>query len=558
MKLRLCVAAFVSMLAIPALAADPQPGNGDLVKRGEYLARAGDCFACHTRQGGKPLAGGFEVQTPYGSIASPNITPDPDTGIGKWSDDDFYRVMHEGVDRDGDSLYPVMPFDHYTRVTRDDVMAIKAFLFAQAPVHAPRVPNHLSFPYNLRASVAAWRTLFFQAGTFQPDPKRSEAENRGAYLVEGLGHCGTCHTPRNIASGSKTSEALGGAEITGQGWYAPNITSDVREGIGGWTEQQLVDYLQKGVAPGRALVNGPMAEVIHSSLQYLTDADRHAIAAYLKIVPAKALYPQAHPVASGNRELPGEEAYLNNCAFCHQPDGRGLPGAVPALAGDGVVKAGGPENVIRVILGGQQANGEYAPMPGLSAELSSGQIAAIANYVRSAWGNAVPATATTEMVDNLGKVTQTMLAGSGPCAPVGPPAVTKALADPQIANLLRAVDPATLQQQVDAIVARLRATGVTAPQADLVNGLTAAYCPIATADGRPHVQQIRQLQRFAMLVYAQLAARDLPRDALAGPNSQGGNPAGGNPAGANPAGGAHTAQGGAANAASPQPPSGQN
>jgi len=241
------IVAFTIMFAAPALASDAQ---SDLVKRGEYLARAGDCFSCHTKQGGTPLAGGRQVQTPFGSISSPNITPDRDTGIGNWSDDDFYRVLHDGIDRQGRYVYPVMPFDYYTNVTRDDALAIKAFLFSQPPVNAPRPPSHLEFPFNIRTSLAGWRALFFTPGDFKADPSQPAAVQRGAYLVEGLGHCGACHTPRNELGGSKPGDALGGGELQGQGWFAPNITSDVRQGIGGWSDQQLVAYLKTGVAQG--------------------------------------------------------------------------------------------------------------------------------------------------------------------------------------------------------------------------------------------------------------------------------------------------------------------
>ncbi len=488
------------LLAAPAAMAADAPSQ-DIVKRGEYLARAGDCFSCHTGTNGTPMAGGRQVETPYGTISSPNITPDHDTGIGKWSDDDFYKVMHQGLGRDGTYLYPVMPFDHYTLVTRDDAMAIKAYLFSLPPAHSPRPPSHLEFPFNVRTSLAAWRTLFFHEGTFKPDPARSDAENRGAYLVEGLGHCGACHTPRNALSGSKTGEALGGGEITGQGWFAPNISSDVREGIGAWSQQDLVDYLKKGVAPGKAVVAGPMAEVVHTSLQYLSDDDVNAIAAYLKVSPAKSLFPDRHLVSA-----PGAMEYLDNCAFCHQPDGKGISGAVPPLVGNGVVMAGGPQDVIRTILGGLAAHGQYGPMPGLGTALSSQQVADIANYVRTSWGNTAPTTATAAMADDLGKTTRTMLSGTGDCAKIEPESLATAVAAPTVTALLHQVDAGNMQQKIGAILPMLATSGAKPAQADLVNGLTAAYCPIVRANKaiKPD-QRVEWLQRFATLVYSGVA-----------------------------------------------------
>ena len=488
--------------ATPAAFADDS--QSDVVKRGEYLARAGDCFSCHTKEGGQTFAGGRMLPTPYGSLSTPNITPDKDTGIGKWSDDDFYKLMHDGIDREGNYVYPIMPFDHYTKVSRDDVLAIKAYLSSLQPVQAKRVPSTLIFPFNVRASLAVWRALFFKEGTFAPDPKASDEVNRGAYLVEGLGHCGSCHTPRNIALGSKTSEALGGGEVVAQGWFAPNISSDVHEGIGSWTDQQLSDYLKSGVAPGKGIVAGPMMETVHDSLRYMTDTDIHAIAAYLKTTPPKETFAEnKKPV-----DAPGATAYLTYCASCHQQDGKGIEGAVPPLVGNGAVMAGGPQDVIRTILGGMPANGSYGPMPGFSTALGSAQIADIANYVRTAWSNAAPATATTSMVDDLAKKTPTMLSGTSDCPPVGPKPLAASVEQGGVGPLLHEITPANMLEKIDAIVAKVKDAKLDVSQADLVNGLTAAYCPVVGTDtSLARESQVRQLQRFATLLYSQLASK---------------------------------------------------
>jgi mono/diheme cytochrome c family protein len=492
------LAFLLSFIAGSAAFADAP--SSDLVKRGEYLALAGDCLSCHTPKGSQLPSGGVQVQTPFGSIGAPNITPDRETGIGGWSDDDFYRVLHDGIGRNGSYIYPVMPFDHYTKVTREDVLAIKAYLFSLPPVHSAAATNHLSFPYNIREGLAAWRLVFFKPATFTPDLAQSAEENRGAYLVEGLGHCGACHTPRNLAMASEQSEALGGGEITGQGWFAPNISSDVREGIGAWRTGDIIDYLKTGVAPGHAVVAGPMAEVIHDSLRHLTDADLRAIAISLKAAPALELYAQqaAASPAGGN-------AYLTNCAFCHQPDGKGISGAVPPLAGNGVVLAGGPEDVIRAIQGGLPARGTYAAMPGLVELVPSNRIAEITNYVRSSFGNNAPPTATTGMVDGLAPTTLTMWSGTGPCVPLAPP-LASVLGSTSADALLHQINAGNMVEQIDAILPKLHAADGTLAQADTVNGLTAAYCKIVMNDqSQPQISRLEQLQRFAMLVYSRLS-----------------------------------------------------
>ena len=306
--------------AAPAFAAPP-PAPQDPVAKGQYLATVGDCVSCHSAPGGKPLAGGLAIDTPFGKIVSPNITPDKDTGIGNWSDDQFYAAMHEGLGKGGEYLYPAMPFVSYTKVTRDDVMAIKAYIFSLPPVNNKVVSDTLPFPFSVRQSLAVWRAMFFREGTFEPDPKKSAQINRGAYLVQGLGHCAECHSQRNVLGGIKNGTRLEGGVI--DGWYAPNITSDMRGGIGKWSENDLVAFLKTGTAKDHSVVIGPMSEVVHRSLAGVTDADLHAIAAYLKSTPAKA-DPTSRQTTSGKVFVPGEAVYLNNCAGCHQAKGTGL------------------------------------------------------------------------------------------------------------------------------------------------------------------------------------------------------------------------------------------
>src|SRR5262249_449344 len=269
--------AATALLASLASAASAQSGD---VARGEYLARAGDCVSCHTAVGGKPFAGGLKLDTPFGYMLSPNITPDPDSGIGKWSSEDFYRAMHDGINRQGQDMFPVMPYDFYTRVTREDVDAIYAYLRTVAPVQSFVEVNHLDFPFNQRWAMGVWRELYFSPGTYRPDPAQSAAWNRGAYLVEGLGHCSDCHSPRNLMGGIEKNKQFTGAAI--DGWFALNLSSNLSTGLGDWTVAEIAKYLKTGNFRTRTTALGPMAEVVKNSMSYMTDADLQAIGTYIK------------------------------------------------------------------------------------------------------------------------------------------------------------------------------------------------------------------------------------------------------------------------------------
>ena len=272
----------------------PNPGRIRFA-RGEYLAIVGDCMSCHTAHDGQKFAGGRYMPTPFGPISTPNITPDKQTGIGNWTDDDFYHALHDGIAKGGEHLYPVMPYPWYTKVTRDDVLAIKAYLFSLPPANSPRPPNKLEFPFNVRAGLAVWDELFFHEGTFQPIQGKSAEVNRGAYIVEGLGHCGECHNGHNLLGDTAAAEPLHGGEI--EHWYAPNITSDVHEGIGRFTDAQLFAFLKTGLASGMGVVVGPMAETVHDSLSKLTDEDVRAIIAYLRSTAPATSYSSTQETA---------------------------------------------------------------------------------------------------------------------------------------------------------------------------------------------------------------------------------------------------------------------
>jgi mono/diheme cytochrome c family protein len=380
---------------LPRQAGAPEPNaTTQTIERGEYLARAGDCVACHTAPNGRAFAGGRAMPTPFGSLFVPNITPDDETGIGRWSSDDFYRMMHTGVSRDGTLLYPAMPFASYTKVTRADSDAIFAYLMSVPPVRQANRPHELRFPFNNRDLLLGWRTLYFKEGEFVADPAQSSEWNRGAYLVQGLGHCAMCHTAINALGGSSESKAFEGGMIPNQNWYAPSLTSNREAGLGNWEIQDIADLLQVG-ASKRGTVYGPMAEVVNNSLQYLSDADARAMAVYLKALPPRDSEPpptsQARLVDPSVMEL-GRKVYAKECAVCHGDEGKGQAPAFPPLAGNQSITMASPVNSIRMVL-----NGGYAPgtrknprpygMPPFSHVLDDAEIAAVVTYVRVAWNN---------------------------------------------------------------------------------------------------------------------------------------------------------------------------
>ncbi|MGU7768565.1 c-type cytochrome [Burkholderia sp. MR1-5-21] len=386
-------AAEVAQVADPALPTD----RAQLLARGEYLARAGDCIACHTVPSGKLFGGGRPMETPFGTLYSSNISSDKATGIGAWSADDFYRVMHEGKSRDGSYLYPAMPFASYTKVTRADSDAIFAYLLSVPPIHQPNRPHELGFPFNQRHLLLGWRTLFFRQGEFKPDPAQSAEWNRGAYLVEGLGHCTMCHTEINALGGNTRSKEFQGGLIPLQEWYAPSLTSNREAGLGEWSIGDIVDLLNAGVS-NRGAVYGPMAEVVYDSFQYLNEDDVRAVAVYLKSLPGRSgeidtAPPPPTVTEETNRLAPlGRKIYEAQCALCHAKEGQGMPPHFPPLANNQSIQMTSAVNPIRMVL-----NGGYAPgtrknpmpygMPPFAQALSDEEVAAVVTFIRTAWGN---------------------------------------------------------------------------------------------------------------------------------------------------------------------------
>jgi mono/diheme cytochrome c family protein len=380
--------AAILLLARPA-PADVSHDSYVEIAQGRYLAAAGDCEACHTAPGGKPFAGGRAIDTPFGTIYSSNITPDLTTGIGGWSDAQFYRAMHEGIAADGHHLYPAFPYPWYTKLSRADVTAIRTYLRTLDPASNRTPDNRLTWPLGYRGLMVGWNGLFFRAGTFQPDLSKSEQWNRGAYLVQGAGHCGACHTQTNLFGATDKKDSLQGGNL--QSWYAPSLTSDLKTGVGAWTEEQIVTFLKTGRNELSAAY-GPMAEVVDFSTSQMSEADLRAIAVYLKNLPAETdkEKPKQPPESVAQA---GQAIYVDSCSACHAGGGEGVVGAFPPLKGNAVVQAPDATTVIRLILeGGRTVPTDDAPtphsMPAYGWKLDDEQIAAVASYIRSSWDNA--------------------------------------------------------------------------------------------------------------------------------------------------------------------------
>ena len=382
---------FLAILSLPVKAEDS-------VQRGKYLATAGDCISCHTAPGGTPFTGGLKIKTPFGLLLTPNITPDKETGIGSWTKDDFFRALHDGVNKKDQDLYPAMPYTSYTKVSRVDVDAIYDYLRTLKPVSNAVKVNQLSFPFNIRSSMIVWRELFFTPGFFKPDPSQSPAWNRGAYLVEGLEHCSECHSPRNLMGAIEPSKVFTGAVI--DNWYALNLSSNLTTGLGTWSTQDIADYLKNGKYPGKTSALGPMEEVVHNSTRHLSESDLLAMATYLKTLPANSsLYGREKKVDT--TKLDGLSLYVSNCSGCHQASGRGIKGVIPPLAGNPVVMAPNASNIIKVIIRGITARDGYIMMPSFASRLTDEEIVEIANYVRTSWGNSASANVSNAMVKNI-------------------------------------------------------------------------------------------------------------------------------------------------------------
>jgi mono/diheme cytochrome c family protein len=370
--------------------------SADLAKRGEYLARAADCFACHTVARDRPFAGGLPILLPFGALYSTNITADKDTGIGNYSDQDFLNAVQRGIRRDGSRLYPVMPFPSYALMTDADVLAIKAYLFNLPPVRAANIPNTLNFPFNQRWLMTFWSALFAKDKRFTPNTAQSAEWNRGAYVAEALAHCGECHTPRNLAFALDNTNKFGGAVTAG--WYAFNITPDKGSGIGAWSDDELRAYLSAGHAPGRGTAAGPMGEAVDNSFSYMAPDDINALVAYLRSVPPIAsadLPPRLAPPApaspkEGNAttDAAGKRVFEGACVSCHDWTGVSRISPFATIAGTRGVNDRTATNVAQIVISGtrRETPDGVISMPAFGDAYSDTEIAAVANYVTARFG----------------------------------------------------------------------------------------------------------------------------------------------------------------------------
>jgi mono/diheme cytochrome c family protein len=484
---------------VASAAAQGLQDDAALVSRGEYLARAADCAPCHTGDASKPFAGGLALKTPFGTMFSVNITSDPETGIGKWTYAQFKNALHQGIRADGAYLYPGMPFDAFTKIEDSDLEALWAYVRRIAAVKAPNPENELSFPFDVRLGMLAWRELFFAPGYFKPAAGKSAEWNRGAYLVDALGHCSDCHSPRNIMGAIKGKALFTGTEV--DGFYAPDIASGALAKT--WTKDNLARFLKTGASPQRGSVFGPMADVIHDSLSYLTDPDIAAIVTYLFDSPPPPDMPapqKLSPLAPAIYQR-AARLYIDNCAACHQPHGTGVAGAIPPLSKNPAVTAREPYDVIAAVLEGLPAGGTYGAMPSFAGRLSDAEIADLANYVRTSWGNhadpnasagMVAAWRTTVPVPDFG--TQSAVAFDCPRvggAPgVGGPQPTA------VATLSAMLQGGNRNVPELAAAYERMATGAT--PADTVNAMVSAYCPVVAASGAPTYRKYAELRRFSL------------------------------------------------------------
>ena len=408
------------MIAIYAMA-QSAPASKELVQRGAYLARAGDCIACHTAPNGKPYAGGAPIATPMGVIYSTNITPDLETGIGHYSMDNFVKVMREGVTDDGDYLYPAMPYTSYTKLSQEDLLALYTyFIQGIEPIRQPNHPTKLSWPLSIHSLMVVWNGLYLKKGEYAADPNKIVPWNRGAYLVQGLGHCGGCHTPRGILGQEKAvSEKDGRQYLTGaklDNWYALPLTGDHKTGLYAWSKDEIVEYLRSGRTDRIAAV-GMMAGVVAKSTQYLTNQDLMAIAEYLKTLPpsnkegqdngdlaiqASTASAATRALRMGDTGMRGSRVYLDNCNACHRSDGSGAKRTFPNLVKNEAVNAKDPISLIHIVLsGGSLPSTQTAPsalaMSDFGWRLSDEEVADVLSFVRGNWGNQAAAVSPDEV-----------------------------------------------------------------------------------------------------------------------------------------------------------------
>ena len=388
--MRAIPAALVLCTALSAAQAiEPSP---EMIARGKAVVDAGNCYSCHTSDPAKPFAGGVRIETPFGAITSPNLTPDRETGIGAWSARDFYRALRSGTAPDGSRYYPAFPYPYFSKLTRNDIFAIRAYLGTLAPYANKTAAPELRFPLNFRVVMRVWDYLFFRPGILEPDQGKGTEWNRGRYLVEALGHCGACHTPKNVFGADRRNRAFAGSLV--DGWFAPRLDAAERSGLASWKVEDIVEYLASG-RNQKSHAGGPMAEVVVNSTSKMSDADLHAIAVYLKSLPPGNSEPLVTPPSEATMAS-GKAVYDHYCIACHEADGSSSPGVYPPLNVNALLQSADPSSTLRLILdGAQTVTTPRAPntgqMPAYAREFSDQEVADVTTYIRNTFGNTAPA-----------------------------------------------------------------------------------------------------------------------------------------------------------------------
>ena len=446
---------FMSTAAVAQSMSKVAAANGanDLVARGEYLSKVAHCTACHTAEGGAEFAGNLAMNSPFGVIYTSNITPDNATGIGTWSEKDFEGALRRGVSKKGEYLYPAMPYIEFTKISDQDIHALYTYFRSVKPVEQVTKKNEMKFPFNIRLGIAGWQAMFFKQGRYVADGSQSPAWNRGAYLVQGLGHCEACHSPTNVAMAPKKGQALQGNVV--DHWFAPDISGGRFSGIKDWDQQQLVTYLKVGHNDKNDAAVGPMQETINLGTSNLTDGDVSAIAVYLKnqVVGVADTRPKMQNVTTGEK-VAGRQLFAENCVSCHGADGKGMAGVAPSLVGAASTSGKQPETAIRAVLQGFQPANQWGVMPSFAQVFTAQQVSDVVNYVRTSWGNAGSGRVDTSVVNRLARYSD-----------LGAPGVESALVCPSATTA--SLDPATLT--------RVKALADNPQPQDATNGLVRDY-----------------------------------------------------------------------------------
>ena len=464
------------MASSPTVPATPPPAS-DLVASGRYLASAAHCAACHTNRPDRPYAGNLAIGSKFGTMYSSNITSDPTYGLGKWTEAQFTAALREGKGGHGEYLYPSMPYGNFTKISDADIHALYAYFKTVPPIAEKQRKNEMKFPFSVRTGIGAWQAVFFRPGRYVDDPSQTMQWNRGAYLVEGLGHCGACHTPKNFAMADKSSRALQGAEL--DHWFAPDISGGRYSGIKDWTADQIVAYLRTGHNDKNVAAVGPMLQTIARGTADLAESDLRAMAVYLKnqgAAPEDKL-PRPDPAWTAARQAAGAATYAESCQSCHGADGKGVDGVAPALAGNSSVTSKGADTVVRSVLQGFAPQGRWGVMPSFNQTLSSQDIADVANYVRTAWGGGTgPANASPSMVNKM-RMDGVQVEPGVNAALVCPSATTEQLDPATVSDVAALANASSDDRQAAArLVARYRKRHPGVDSSTEVNVLSGQFC----------------------------------------------------------------------------------